>query len=92
MEKLTKPEINLLERLFEVEYSSNPYKVYQPKRISKALRSLIDRGFAEQIEFNVGSISPVPAFAVVHVRGYAITLLGHYTYCQYASSVYKEEV
>jgi hypothetical protein len=74
---MTKQELKLLERAFAADVDSSNRSatggIIQTK--GKIASKLADDGLLEKAEFTINCVPPVT------VKGYVITMLGHFTYC-----------
>lgn len=80
MPKLTKKQVNVLEKAFEAEISKAlgeiPYPIIQTK--SKEAKELVDLGYIEEITINSKGL---------RITGYKITLAGHAEYCSLCADI-----
>lgn len=78
---MTKAEMNMLERIFSSEIdaaiSSQPLRgIFQTR--SRVVQDLKQKGMVVEVEF---TLPGRPPFGEVTVRGWALSPLGHLTYC-----------
>ena len=69
-------QLKILGRVFEAEIEG---RIFQPSKRNKLILDLLQIGAVEQVEFNISG------HFKVHVKGFALTHSGRFTYCEWAS-------
>ena len=76
---MTKAELKMLEKIFAAEIdaalSGQPIRGVYQTRGNKTIRSLKDKGMVENVRLTLGGRFPVV------IEGWALSPLGHLTYC-----------